>query len=471
MRLMLINPKRENLNGIDAHNGLALLGTIMRDKGHEVKIVDYMIIQEEIPIHDFIESFKPDMIGVSVYTINKDTCLKKIKEIRACFDGVLIVGGHHPSYKPGDFNNLGIDYIFIGESEESIVELKPKRQEQPKIIYGKQVSDLDKLPIPDYRLFHNWENIYNYPLLTSRGCPYQCSFCISNKKYRARSVHDCIEEIEFARSYMGEKINIIVMDDQPLLDKMRFKEFLRRYAKRFKMKLTIINTRADSIDSEMLDLMKSCNVEAIGIGVEHGNTAIFNTVNKGENLLQIEDACNLIKRKGFTLGLTFIIGLPYDTFEDTKDSIAFYKKVKADYSTWNFVMPFDGSKVKEQLEYLGAKFHPIDDKQPYCDNTFLAGDVTVETDIFTKWEMERAYYMAIFQTTNEKLRLRHLKDIYTTALRYNLFLDFIVWLPKGILKSLKRKTAMAMNAFDYMKKNGIRRLFSRILYLINAKRL
>ena len=179
MKILFVNPKRENLNGIDAHNGLALLGTILKDKCHEVKILDYMIIQEDISLKDFIEDFNPDMIGVSVYTINRDACFDKIREIRRYFNGILIVGGHHPSYKLEDFKGLDIDYIIVGEAEKSILGVEYMiRQKQTKIIFGKPLEDLNDLPFPDYRLFYKCENIYNYPLLTSRGCPYQCSFYI-----------------------------------------------------------------------------------------------------------------------------------------------------------------------------------------------------------------------------------------------------------------------------------------------------
>ena len=255
MKILFVNPKRENLNGIDAHNGLALLGTILKDKCHEVKILDYMIIQEDISLKDFIEDFNPDMIGVSVYTINRDACFDKIREIRRYFNGILIVGGHHPSYKLEDFKGLDIDYIIVGEAEKSILGVEYMiRQKQTKIIFGKPLEDLNDLPFPDYRLFYN--------------------------------------------------------------------------------------------------------------------------------------------------------DLPFPDYR------LFYK----------------------------------------CENIYN-------------------YPIAIFQTANEKLKLRHLNKIFAVAISYNILGDFFIWLPKGIIKSLKKKFSMLKSAITYTKTNGLKSLINRINYLIKARRI
>jgi anaerobic magnesium-protoporphyrin IX monomethyl ester cyclase len=117
-----------------------------------------------------------------------------------------------------------------------------------------------------------------------------------------------------------QKIRIV--DDCPIFDLLRFKNFLHLYlAKDIGKPLHIDNVRADRIDDELPQLVKKIGIDHLCLGVESGNPAVFAAIHKGETLQQIQSSANLIKKHGVRLYLGFVIGIPNATSESENDSI------------------------------------------------------------------------------------------------------------------------------------------------------
>lgn len=480
-KVLLINPKKIDTEFMLPHNGLATLAGVLKKRGHEVLVVDYAFLVEnrDKEISFFIEMFNPDIIGISIYTpcINEaNEIINKIREISNKIP--IMAGGPHASIYTEELKkNKSIDYIFIGEAELTIMGVveNAKRNKIPKIIQSKEILNLYYVPFPDYKSFYGWETITSYPVMTSRGCPNKCSFCssigLSYRIWRPRKPEECIRELEFAKKEISENLKFVVFDDCPTVNMARFNEFLELYIEKINAELAIVNTRADSIDDKLLELLKKCNIRLLSIGVEHGNPQVFKMVNKGESLEDVKRACKLIRKHKIRLGVSFIIGLPGDNLERTKDSIELCRELKADVVSLNFLNPFKLTPAREWLEKNHAVIYDELNYGALVMQPLECPQILVETPDFTKFERQKAFYMFLFAVAEPRLKLRYLPKIISIAKKYELKSEFIHWLPHGIVTSLKNTYHILTYGIYVYKKIGFKNLIKRLLKMYKQKRI
>ncbi|MBU1988881.1 MAG: B12-binding domain-containing radical SAM protein [Nanoarchaeota archaeon] len=469
-RVLLINPKKIGSSNVTfPHNGLAILSGILKKRGHETLIVDYAFLRGKIPsVFNFIEKFKPDLVGVSMYAFNAREGMEIISEINKSSPNLpIITGGPFATLYTDELKkNKSADYIFIGEAELTLLNVveNAKKERVPKIINSNSPLDLNDIPIPEFKSFYQWEIIRNYPIMTSRGCPFKCSFCVginlAHKRWRHREIEGCIKEIKSALE-ISPHLRISIFDDCPTVWKERFKQFLRAYKKETNANLNVINTRADGIDRELLILLKECNCREIGIGVEHAHPEVFKHVNKGETLKEIEDACNLVKDCGFGLTISFVVGLPYDNLERIKESIKFANRVKPNHMTINPIVPFRGTPVRAWFEKNGTILR--NELEPYEKSldAFECEEPYVETPDFNRYERRKAFYMFMFRTGYILFKWNKLRKVWSIAKQYGLKEDFMLWIPKGIKRNFILKKMEAIYAIEILRKEGVRELIRR----------
>ena len=472
-RVLLINPKMRDSPMKFPHNGLAILAGILKKRGHDVLVVDYAFLPDnkKKDISYFYNSFKPDVVGVSMYTQNSDygeNIIRKITELSP--NTPIMVGGphalmHHESLQ----KNKNIDYIFVGEAELTIISVVEiaKKEKTARIIQSDEILKLNYVPLPEYKSFYEWQTITEYPIMTSRGCPNKCSFCVSicfaHRFWRPRNPEQCIKELEIAKKEMSPNLRFVVFDDCPTVDKERFNKFLELYIKKINSELSIVNTRADSIDEKMLSLMKKCPLRFLSIGVEHGNPEVFKMVNKGETFEQIENACKLIKKQGIRLGVSFIIGLPGDSFEKTMDSIRFYKKLGAEQLSLNLMMPYKNTVARDWFEKNGGKFYDEFESGKTIAHPLQCPKAMVETPGFTAFQRKKAFYMFLFKVAEPRLKLRYMPRIITIAGKYGLLQEFLFWIPHGVITSIKNKYRLFKIGLYFYKKRGFSGLINKII--------
>jgi radical SAM superfamily enzyme YgiQ (UPF0313 family) len=474
-KILFVNPKRGTVVSRVPHMGIAILASILKKRGHEVYVVDYNLIPNAPHISFFINRFKPDVIGVSIYTANTKEADKIIEVVNRITPKIpLLVGGPHPTlYYDETAKDKRIDYILTGESELIIIDVveNAKKEKNPRIIQTKEIVEPDDVPYPEYKVFYKWEYIRGYSIMTSRGCPYRCSFCpvisISGKFWRKREPENCIKEIEYAMKTISPNLHILIQDDNPLVDKERFYKFLRLYAERVKLRLSVTNIRADDVSDELLMLLKKANCNEIGLGVEHAHPEVFKMINKGESLEKIENAAKLVNKHKMLLSLCFVIGLPGDNLERIKASIRFAQKLKPDSIYWNTVMPYRSTQVREWFEKHGKLYNEIGHTS-LAEGDFRANEPVVETPDFTREERIKAHYMCLFETLDGKLKLSKLPQIFAEASKYGLYREFFYWLPRGIIKSFKNKARLLRKAHAYSKREGIGEMLKRATFLLKS---
>ena len=320
----------------------------------------------------------------------------------------------------------------------------------PQII-SSPLPDLNSLPYPDYTSFYGYKRIQAYPLITSRGCPYNCSFCavhlISSRMWRPRKPDNCINELKKAKETLPNLKAVVIQDDNPLVDSNRFEKFLRLFVDaNFGWRLELINARADQIDDELVKLLKEAGCRTIGLGIEHGDPEVFRQIDKKESLEDIRRASEIVKRHGLKLNGCFIIGLPGDSFSKTYASINFAKQLSLDYVYWNMATPYRGTRIRSWYKQVGGQLFneighssytaPSSCEEPLC-----------ESPDFTREERRKAYLAAILETNTTTpftfYEFMPLLRLVPLAIKYNCQIKWFYWF-------LQRMKTTALTMYSWL---------------------
>jgi len=443
-KVLLINLKKqfENVRAGWPHLGLVSIGSVLKKAGFEVLVLDYAYNIEAPDIKVFFDKFKPDIIGLSLYTSTWNVCDKAIDELHGLTEAVIMVGGPHASLNYEELlKKQGIDYIFTGEAEEKILDvcMNAKRNKHPEIVNCGYV-DINKILKPDFRICYEYGNIKEVGFQLSRGCPYGCIYCqvkiIASRKIRYRNINLSLEDIENNRNILPNLKTVRIVDDCPSLRLDLFKDFVRKFIDKFpELSLSLTHLRADQIDTEALSLLKKAGCRAITIGVESGNTEVFNFIKKGAKIEALEKGCQLIKENGLLLYLAFIVGLPYSNYAREKNSLDLAKRINPYYIYWNMLIPFKGTEVYDWFEKHGKIYH---DKfgTTLIDNNLQFDGAYVETEDFSLKDRERAQIRAVFETKAFPFRLKLIPRIFYLGHKYRVWpsVFYLFFNPRSLIK-------------------------------------
>ena len=425
--LISLNKEFENVQAGWPHLGLICVGTALKNGGFEVLEVDYAFRKDAPTIQSFCKQFNPDIIGFSLYTSTWERYDKLLNELPHFTNAIIMVGGAHASINYEELSGDNrIDYIVTGEVEEGICDIcqNATKHIMPEVIHCGYI-DTKHLPLADFSIAYQHEEIVERGVQLSRGCPYNCSFCqirlIASRKVRYRVIDDCIAEIESQLNIMPKLRVVRVIDDCPSFNIKLFKEFIRRFIDKFpQLSINIQHLRADQIDEEAADLLKQAHVQSVTIGVESANPTVYEHIQKAETLEEIERGCRLVKRKGICLYLAFIVGLPLSNYERERDSLQFAKSIKANHVYWNMLIPYKGSRAYEWMQEHGKVYR---DKAgtTLMDNNLQFDEPCVETSDFSIQDRERAQVRAVLETKAFPFRLKLIPRIFQLACEFNLW--------------------------------------------------
>ncbi|MCC6028100.1 MAG: B12-binding domain-containing radical SAM protein, partial [Archaeoglobus sp.] len=275
--------------------GLGYLASVLRERGFKVRIIDDLV--ENLNFSDFLKKIKDSLIvGITSTTPTFKSALEYAKKIKKAFPDIFVIlGGVHVSFEPEKaLKNEFVDAVCIGEGERTIVELAERVEsgrdlEDVKGIYFKKedkivknpprefIQDLDSIPFPAFDLMPLekysllGERLEVFPMITSRGCPFSCRYCSSSlfmgRRFRARSAKNVADEIEWLVNDFNAR-HIAFGDDTFTLSKKRVAEICKEIKSR-KLDITwSCSSRIDTIDRELLEIMKSAGCSAIYYGIE-----------------------------------------------------------------------------------------------------------------------------------------------------------------------------------------------------------
>ncbi len=393
MKVLLVKPN--NLSDhIQPSLGLAYLATGIRER-HEVVVLD--CIKEDISPVKFaqriLKDYCPDLVGIQCYTFDLGNVRKLLKATKEWNpDVITVVGGAHISSDPlRAFENLqeNLDFAFAGEAERgfpkfvdmlddpgkefdgySVAGLVWKNEQKEIVVNaGEMEGDLDSLGDPAWDLIRPdlypesqhgafFNKFPIAPVITTRGCPYSCTFCsapiLSGKELRHHSKEYVLKNISnLFHNYGIREFHIV--DDNFTQDIEYAKTIVRGIIDlNLDISLAMPNgIRMDYLDDELLELLKAAGLYLVSIAVESGNDGILKKMKKGTKVHKIERDVKLIKKHGFDIAAFFILGFPEETLETIQDTIDLSMKLpllRANYFTF---LPLPGTESYQHLEESG----------------------------------------------------------------------------------------------------------------------
>lgn len=460
-RILIVSPPYR-LSQASMPLGLAYITAVFLQKGHPVEVIDMDVCNYTMEEYTrCLREKKYDVLCtggmITAWNFFKFTC-EYVKQIKPHVK--VVVGGGVISSTPRSFISAApADVGVIGEGEDRILELmeafegNKKLSEIGDIVYregdkvvqnpgGKDIENLDEIPFPAWDLFNVDRTYARFPshhsilkakrqlsIVTTRGCPYQCTFCYTEKLVRQRSIDNIMLELEeLKRRY---KIgHVTIADDLFVVRRNRTIEFCEAMIKR-KMNITWSATgRCNLVDREFLRLMKAAGCEFLGLGIESGSMKVLKAIKKSQTPEQIVQAVRSVKEAGITPGGTFILGLPPETPETVQETVGIYKRINAYRTHVNkffFATPYPGTalynemvargKIKDQIAYFeeisrrgDAVDFVINCTEALKDEELVALKARVEKEVFADFLRKHPLY-GLTQFVEQKTHWGKIKKI------------------------------------------------------------
>lgn len=372
MKVILINPpvragKYRSTRATIPPLGIGYLAAYLDRNSIDCEVIDGKL--EGITVDQIstrVAAAKPELIGISAMTpdiMATGEIAQNTKQFLP--DTPVVVGGAHAIAMPqGTLDEFpAIDYVVTGEGEQALLELTEaiRGKRDLKSIEGlgfrrgtevvinpprQYLKDLDTLPFPAWNKFRHQG--HSFGVLSARGCPYNCTFCMRalGKVVRYRSPSNVVEEIEQLVENYGAR-EIIFHDETFTQKKARIKEIAELLIKKglHKKIKWVAQTRVDTADLDVFERMKAAGCRKVEVGVESGNQDVLNRVNKGINLARIEETVQLAKKAGLHIACTFIIGHPFETEQTIQDTIDFAVKLKPNSLSLGIMSPYPGTEI------------------------------------------------------------------------------------------------------------------------------
>lgn len=378
MKVALINPaqldsKYKFMGVVAPPLGLAYMAAVLEENNVEVVIIDACAREMDLEsVGKELMEFKPDIIALTALTPTIAKALETAEYSREiCKDSMIVLGGYHPTFNYNEVLKYDfVDVVIIGEGEETLLDLtKTVEKERPlSSVNGiafedvvtpprQLILDLDSLPLParhllpmdSYKLLNMDTKMST--MITSRGCPMQCSFCSSaalhGTKLRMRSVDKILDEMEYLVNEMGIE-TIAFMDDTFTISKKRVIELCEGIEERKIDVMWGCTSRVDSLNKELLRRMKKAGCITVFMGVESADQQMLDTVNKQTTIEKIKDAFEVSRQEKIRTIASVVLGMPGDTHESIKNTINFVKELNPSYAIFSLATPYPGTRFYQQ---------------------------------------------------------------------------------------------------------------------------
>lgn len=412
MRILLIQPKYV-FQGIIPLTvtmplGLCYLAAMVRQRGHEVKILDclaegykhqekrggnvvYGLSDDEILKR--IESFSPQLIGCSaLFSCQSDMTDELCRLIKQHYEHIPIVtGGMHATVHPHELlASPAINFVLRGEADYTFADLVDALENHKdysqidgigyKTVGGQVIvreknffiQDLDSIPFPardllSVDIYYNaglahglvLKSKKNINLITSRGCPASCIFCtihqLWGRKFRARTARNVLAELEQIKNQYGAE-HIQFEDDNLTFDIERAKEIFRGMVeKKFNFSWNTPNGVALwRMDEEALRLMKKAGCYSVTFAVESGSQRVLTEViKKPQRLDRVVPLIGYARKIGLNVGSFFVVGFPGETKAEIQETFQFPYKTKLDWAQFNIASPHFGTELRRIVQENG----------------------------------------------------------------------------------------------------------------------
>jgi len=364
--------------------GVGHLMAVLREANIKFSFIDQQVqkdvfveIDKQIQNHQ-----KPYIFSISTLT-ESFSAARKISDIlkNKYPDSVIIMGGLHPTSVPLEILNSvqSVDYVFAGEAETEIVKIYERiksgqdiydihglvYRRDDEIIFNNPpdlIKDIDSIPEFPYDIFAKYKH-YNFGhIMTSRGCPYNCTFCcvkaVGKRRYRFKSAKSSVQELELLVSEFGQK-EIAFFDDNLLANKKRIFDLCAeiRQSEILKNVRFSFQARTRDMDEEILQEMYNSGFKTIFFGIETVSDEILKDIGKDETHTEIESVIRMAQQIGFGIMANFLFCLPNETREVREACVEFAIRNKLELAKFNNVVPYPGTVMYDQTLEKGLDVH------------------------------------------------------------------------------------------------------------------
>jgi anaerobic magnesium-protoporphyrin IX monomethyl ester cyclase len=425
---------------------LSYTAAVVEEAGFEVSFID--AIMDELGIEEFaqrVSGFGPRLALIETSTPSIEFDLETAAAIKSHAPETFVAMlGSHVTYFDKEIvaENPAVDAVLRGEFEYTAADLARALDngadlgDVQGITYRDAEGDprrnpnrplfepLDRMPFPARHIVKGEgyrAGIYSggYPtaMVSSRGCPYRCTFCLwpdtmYGHRFRARSAENVVDEIEQAvRTYGHDEVYFD--DDTFTIDRQRVLDITRLIQERGLEKETewIAQCRVDTVDREMLEAMKAANCGYILFGVESGSPQMLKKMKKGITLDKVRAAFKLTHEVGIKTQAFFLFGMPGETQETIHETIEFAKEINASSTQFAIAIPHPGTALYDECKTNGWLTSEV-----WADYT--AESSLIETPWLTAEQVEQArirayreYYYRPRFIVGEALKIRRVADI------------------------------------------------------------
>jgi len=366
--------------------GLASIAAYLEQKSFTADIIDcFAKPGAEKIIGEYLQHQRPGFIGISTTTSSFLDGVRIAKIAKALLPGIKVIfGGPHVSALKKETLAAFpmIDLLVVGEGEETLAELMACETEPPSSIEGVVYRDesgepvfsgyrqkgveLDTLPYPAYEKLAGYPDkyylpIFSYPQLpnasciSSRGCPYSCSYCdrsVFRQTFRFNSAEYLYHHLLYLRDRFGIR-HVNFYDDQFTFHRGRIKAFAQQMVDHPIGVSFNCAARAEHLDLELLQLMKAAGCWMISLGVESGDEALLARHRQNPDRDMLAEKIRLIHRVGIRVKALMMIGLPGETEASIHKSIQYVSSLPIDDLNVAKFTPFPGSPIYESIHEKG----------------------------------------------------------------------------------------------------------------------
>ncbi len=387
MKVLFVNPpqtasKYKFMGVIAPPLGIAYMAGVLQENHIDVEILDASA--EDMDFKDVEKELlkrKPDLVALTALTPTIGRALETAQVVKETLpNSIVVMGGYHPTFNFIEtLEDENVDIVIRGEGEYIMLNLVQALENQSslhdvkgivfedknskEIVVNPEaplIQDLDELPFPalnllpmkKYRLLDM--DTHMTTMITTRGCPMQCSFCSSaamhGKKIRERSVENIVDEIEYLKTNYDID-TIAFMDDTFTLKKRKVMAICDEILKRNIEIMWGCTSRVDTLDEKLLKKMKEAGCITIFIGVESADQQQLDNMCKNTTIAKIENAFKIAHKLKIRTIASVALGMPGDTKEIMNKTVKFVHKLKPNYAIYSLATPYPGTRFyKEAFE-------------------------------------------------------------------------------------------------------------------------
>jgi anaerobic magnesium-protoporphyrin IX monomethyl ester cyclase len=357
--------------------GLLTLGAYLRDHGHDVQMVDLTFQRDVSPVTRAIRSFHPHVVGVHTKTLTFERAVEVARRARA--EGAFTVaGGPDAATRAAAYLAAGFDAVVGGEGEVTLDELARAVTDgrDPAAVAGITVQrgdqlvrgahraflrDLDELPLPAWdlidmdRYLGEWKRRTGErraAVLTSRGCPFDCSWCSKptfGRTFRQQSPARVVQELlELQERYGVDYVRFC--DDVFGISRPWIEELMDRMeASALRIQFECL-ARVDLLKPDLLHRLRSVGLARVYVGVESGSQKMLDLMNRGTKLAQVERTAEALRQEGIRQFWFLMLGYPGETLEDIEATLQLFRRFSPEEYSVSIAVPIPGTRFHETVK-------------------------------------------------------------------------------------------------------------------------